>query len=228
MKKYKAKIISLVLGCALIISSTATVFGAGNVTYKGQAEKFIFEPGSEYSVTDLFTDFKGVMPGDSITQTVTVRNESAENSRVEIFMRALGSTDLKNPEDGIADVSKAESDDFLKEMNLTVKAQSGKNLFKATANKKDGLSKWVSLGIFEPGAEVDLAVTLNVPITMGNDYQERIGALDWQFKVVDPPQEAGDSSKTGDESNILVWAIAAIAAALGGVIVIAMRRRREN
>lgn len=228
MKKYKAKIISLVLGCALIISSTATVFGAGNVTYKGQAEKFIFEPGSEYSVTDLFTDFKGVMPGDSITQTVTIRNESAENSRVEIFMRALGSTDLKNPEDGIADVSKAESDDFLKEMNLTVKAQSGKNLFKATANKKDGLSKWVSLGIFEPGAEVDLAVTLNVPITMGNDYQERIGALDWQFKVVDPPQTSGDSSKTGDESNLLVWVIAAIAAALGAVTVLAMRRRREE
>jgi hypothetical protein len=41
----------------------------------------------------------------------------------------------------------------------------------------------VSLGEFESGAEVELVVKLEVPIEMGNEFQNAIGALDWHFKV---------------------------------------------
>ena len=62
---------------------------AGNVTFGGSADDFVFEPGSDQSPTDLFTDFKQVMPGDTLTQPVTLRN-TAKNADVAIFMRALG------------------------------------------------------------------------------------------------------------------------------------------
>ena len=48
-----------------------------------------------------------------------------------------------------------------------------------------------ALGTFRPGADVDLNVDLEVPITMGNDYQERIGALDWQFMAEEFPLDPG-------------------------------------
>ena len=66
MKKTIRLISSLVLALVLVCGTTAISFAAdatSHVTYKGKAEQFIFQPGSKYSPTDLFTDFKGVMPG---------------------------------------------------------------------------------------------------------------------------------------------------------------------
>lgn len=216
----------------LMLASATTVFAAGNVTYKNHADKFLFTPGSEYSPTDLFTDFKGVMPGDSLSQQVTVKNEAAQNVDVEIFMRALGATDLENPE-----LSQADSADFLKEMHLTVVQDGTSTLFEASADQTAQLTDWVSLGKFKSGAEVDLTVTLQVPITMGNDYQQRIGALDWQFKVVEYPvaaeevttpgssqtEQTPSKTQTGDNFNLYLYAALAVAA----IAVIGLIRKRK-
>ena len=79
MKKYTKKLFTLLITLAITIGLSITAFAEGSVTYKDDAEKFIFAPGSEYSPTDLFTDFKGVMPGDSLKQTIVVKNEKSEN-----------------------------------------------------------------------------------------------------------------------------------------------------
>lgn len=220
------RIICLLAVLVMMLATTVTA-SASSVTYKGQAEKFVFAPGSEYSLTDLFTNFKGVMPGDSLTQGVTVRNEASNKVEVEIFMRALGATDLQNPEDGIAEVTSEESADFLNEMTLTVVQEGNSKLFEAPANETAQLTDWVSLGKFKSGAEVDLLVTLNVPITMGNDYQERIGALDWQFKVVETPIPE-TSTQTGDDSNMIVPLALMGIAALAIVLALVGRRRKQE
>lgn len=228
MKKYLRKVICVLAVLTLMLTSAATVFADGTVTYKNQAEKFVFAPGSEYSLTDLFTNYKGVMPGDSITQKVTVRNEASNKVDVEIFIRALGATDLQNPEDGIAEVSADESADFLKEMTLTVIHDGNSKLFEAPANETAQLTDWVSLGKFKSGAEVDLTVALNVPITMGNDFQSRIGALDWQFKVVETPIPVKDNAtQTGDDFSMLIPA-AVMVAALAAIVIALLGRRRKN
>lgn len=247
MKKTFRIISSLVLAL-MLLCSTAVSFatGSSSVTYKGKAKEFIFQPGSDYSVTDLFTNFKGVMPGDTLTQQINVRNEASKKVNVKIYIRALGPAELEN-NNGEEIVSADDSADFLKEMKLTVETDSDKKLFDAPADQTAGLTDWVCLGTFRSGADVDLNVDLEVPITMGNDYQERIGALDWQFMAEEFPLDPDDPStptdpsdpngpndpddpnktKTGDDSNMLVYGLIALAA-LGGAAVVIVTRRRKS
>ena len=85
------KIITILITLAVLFSSTVTVFAAdGKVTYSGNAGNFVFEPGSEHSLTDLFPDFKGVMPGDTLAQKITVKNDADNKVKVKIYMRSLG------------------------------------------------------------------------------------------------------------------------------------------
>ena len=85
------KLIVLLTVCILALSTVMPVYAAdGKVTYSGNAGKFVFEPGSDYSLTDLFPNFKDVMPGDTLTQKITVKNNADNKVKVKIYMRSLG------------------------------------------------------------------------------------------------------------------------------------------
>ena len=57
------KIITLLITLAVLLSSTVTVFAAdGKVTYSGNAGNFVFEPGSEQSLTDCFRISRALCP----------------------------------------------------------------------------------------------------------------------------------------------------------------------
>lgn len=192
MRKIIKKISILALALVMVMGMTVTSFGASAVTYVDNAEDFIFTPGTGANPTDLFIGFKDVMPGDSLTEYIEVKNDYRGKDKVIVYMRALGG----HPEDV----------DFLSQMTLTVKAAGGDTeMFNAPADQSAQLTEWVSLGIIENGKPVTLAVTLDVPIEMGNDYQDKIGELDWQFKVeriVYQEESTGDEFPTGDEDDI--------------------------
>ena len=86
-RRFAALCLALVVFAAALAPSA---LAAGNVSYLGRADKFVFSPGSSYSPTDLFTDFKNVMPGDTLTQSVYIANNAAYNVKVKLYMRALG------------------------------------------------------------------------------------------------------------------------------------------
>lgn len=198
---------------ALCLSLAPAAFADSSVTYKGQAEKFLFAPGSDYSPTDLFENFKGVMPGDTLTQKIDVRNAADEKVNVKIYMRALG--------------AKEGSEEFLSQMTLNVKAMDGAELFDAPADQTAQLSDWVCLGTFKSGANTTLDVSLNVPITMGDDFQQAIGYLDWEFMVEEFPID-DTNPKTGDETPIALYVTVCAVSAAAIIVLLLTRRKKEE
>lgn len=204
------------LVCALLV--TAVFADDGNVTYTGNAGEIVFAPGSDYSLTDLFPNFKGVMPGDSLTQVITVRNDASNEVKVKIYIRSKGAHEG--------------SEEFLSQLKLTV-AVSEENvmgyMFDAAAHETAQLTEWVCLGTLYSGGEVNLDVTLDVPVEMGNDFQEQIGYLDWEFMIEELPVDPQDPEppKTGD-SLLYAPAAAMICSGLGIFLICRKRGKKEQ
>lgn len=214
------KIITILITLAVLLSSTVTVFAAdGKVTYSGNAGNFVFEPGSEHSLTDLFPNFKGVMPGDTLTQKITVKNDADNKVKVKIYMRSLGAHE--------------DSVEFLSQLGLKV-AKSEENemayMFDAAANETAQLTDWVCLGTLYSGGEVNLDVMLNVPTSLDNEFQSKIGYLDWEFMIEEFPVEEGDPKppQTGDNSNMGLWFTIMICSLIMMIILLVWRKKDKE
>ena len=204
------KILLLLVTVLCVMSFTVHAHAAGSVTYVGDANKFIFAPGTKDSPTNLFENFQSVMPGDTLTESILVRNDTSHD--IKVYIRSLGAQE--------------DTEEFLSQMNLTVTQKDDSILFKASANETAQLTEWVCLGTVYSNAEIPLDIILEVPITMGNDYQNVIGYIDWEFKIEELPEEPSGSElpndfhepeeseggvvalpKTGDSSHVLLYSI---------------------
>ncbi|MBQ9861148.1 MAG: hypothetical protein IJO75_02700 [Clostridia bacterium] len=211
------KLFTVLVACFLLLLSALPVYAAGGkVTYSGNAGNFVFEPGSEHSLTDLFPNFKGVMPGDSLTQKITVKNDADNKVKVKIYMRSLGAHE--------------DSMEFLSQMGLTVQHSDDNTMaymFDAAANETAQLTDWVCLGTLYSGGEVNLDVTLNVPTSLDNEYQSKIGYLDWEFRIEEFPAEPGDPEppQTGDNFRMGLWLTLLISSLATFLILLVWRKK---
>ena len=214
MKKF-SRLCTFLMVLVLTVNLAATAYAAGAVIYDGNADRFIFAPGSRYSPTDLFENFKNVMPGDTLTEQIQIRNDKSNKVKIRLYMRSLGAQE--------------NTDDFLSQMNLTVKQRGGSELFDAPADRRADLRNWTYLGTVYSGGKVTLDLTLEVPITMGNEYQNDIGYIDWQFKIEELPVEPTDPQppKTGDTIMVCV-AVMLISLALLLVLLFRRKKTGEN
>jgi LPXTG-motif cell wall-anchored protein len=244
MKKYFRRVFPLLAALLSLCSVRIPVFAQGSVSYEGQAQKFVFSSGSSESPTDLFDGFKDVMPGDSRTQSIVIKNNQS-NVNVVIYLRAQGA------QNG--------SEDFLSQLKLTAKQSGTSTLYSAPANETAQLTDWVNLGQIAPGGTITLNVTLEVPADLDDSFQNSIGYINWQFKAEEIPittssssgkhkhRSSGDTTTaavptllpqidsipgfllplTGDSNHIVLWLVLA-SASLAAIWVLFWNRRRKK
>jgi len=97
MKIIIKKFSFLFITAVIIVSMTLPLFAQGNVTFNANTKDFIFKPGSDKSPTDLFTSFKDVMPGDQLTQNITLTNSATDCDYIKVYMRADVHDEVENP-----------------------------------------------------------------------------------------------------------------------------------
>lgn len=213
--KIFSKICTALIAAALVLSFGVTAYAKGTVTYDGRANEFIFAPGTAESPTNLFENFQNVMPGDTITEEISIKNDSSKRIKIKVYMRSLGAQE--------------NTDDFLSQLKLTVKEKDETILFDAPADETAQLTDWVYLGTVYSGGETTLDVTLEVPVTLGAEYMGSVGYIDWEFKVDEIPIDPSDPlpPDTGDISQLYTY-ISLFIISLMVLIVLLVIVKRKN
>lgn len=185
---------------------------ASLVRYEGGAEKFVFLPGTAFSENDLFDNYKMVMPGDVLTQRITIRNTSGKP--VRIYLRA--------------EKVDAQYEEFLSRINLQVSAKDGQ-IFDAAVSETGQLTENTLLGTFRKGGSTDLVLTLTVPYDLGNEFMCTMGVVPWTFLVEEVPEDP-TTPQTGDPFDLVTWLLAAalILAAIGWVLLKMKSQKAAN
>ena len=169
----------------MVMSLASTAFAASSdITFNGFSKGFDLQPGSEYTKTDLFGNFKNVMPGDTVTETITFTNSATDCDFVNLYMRAEAHDETANPlSSKVAEKETvATMTEFLS--RLSMKIWNGTELiYDSSPDEPDGLKSNQFLGTFRTGETATLKVELTVPIDLDNEYANRLGEVDWIFHV---------------------------------------------
>ena len=229
---FSAVLVSLVLVLALAPAAMAAGTTA-TVDITNKKGTFVFGPGSGMSDTDLFPDFKNVMPGDTLTQRIEITSKGFGFDRFNVYMRAVPHTESGNrPQPGVLAVEDdvASMNEFLSQLNL--KIWKGTNtsktpIYNGAPNTADGLSSFILLGEFTKGRTGVLTAQLTVPIDMGNEFASRAGEVDWEFRVDEVEQPKGTSPKTGDSTNVPVLLMVAGLSLAAVVVIILLNRKKK-
>lgn len=229
MNRTMRALFSLVLTLVLVVAMATPAFAAtASITYKGQKDQFVFDPS-----TDLFRNFKGVMPGDTLEQSITFTNKSTDSNYVKLYVRAVAhdsTNPLTNPVKENETIASME--DFLSQLDMEVYCGK-KQIFKASPDELGGMKNKVLLGTFKKNASATLTVKLNVPIELGNEYANRMGEVDWIFTVEAFKGTPSTSDDRLIQTGQLNWPILALGAGglvfliLGGTMVLS-RKKRKN
>ncbi len=253
MKKTIKHIFILLFAVTAMLALSVTALAAdASVTYEGGAEKFVFLPGSSYTDSDLFGNFKDVMPGDTVTQKITVKNDYRGCDFVNIFMRAEAHDESGNPLSEKVESSGetvVAMNDFLSRLSMTVYS-GDKVIYQASPEELDGLADNVLIACLEQGKSMQLTVELQVPAELGNEYANRVGEVDWIFLAEEgnrpaptptpapaltptpapasTPVPAPNVPGTGDDTIIVPYIAILTIVTCGLVILLLMRRKKQR
>ena len=245
MKKITKTLFSLICSTVFMFTLPLTAFAADStITFEGKSAGFTFEPGSEYTATDLFDNFKDVMPGDVLTEEITIKNNASDCDYINLYIRAVAHDEDDNPltysetfenEDGNdqadlegqRDETVATMTDFLAQLSMKV-YHNGTLIQEVSPDQLNGLVNNTFLGTYRHGSTGKLVVELEIPLSLGNEYANRVGEVDWVFTVeaLDdpiPPTPAPTPGvvvpQTGDDSNLLIYVCGLL---MGAVILVAL------
>lgn len=204
------------------------------VSFNGESAGFSFAPES----TDLFANFKNLLPGETRSQTTEVINTTKDS--VKIFLRAEDIEQSLAADGTIEQVAEL----LQKYVTITVTDQKGALLYSgaiwgepyAGDSNPESMRYDISLGDFAAGETKQLNVQLQADPDMGNAYQELWGLIKWtwtaegaktQSTSTDSSGKTG-SVKTGDLSLLVVFIILTV---ISGTLLIHMgiqKRKHER
>ena len=237
MKKSFKTMLSLLLALVMALSLSVSAFAAdptADIVYKGENALLITPKTTEFTTTDLFGSFKGVMPGAKLEETITFKNEStSRNSYVKLYIQALAHDEEKNPPVAETTETVATMTEFLSQ--LSMKVWNGTELiYEASPDELDGLAEPKLLGTFRKGDTATLTVELTVPLKLDNDFANCLGEVDWKFIAEEYTSGGGKPTVTPGtliQTGQLNWPIAVLAAA-GGVLIalgwVILRKKRHG
>ena len=180
MKHFKLRNLVAVCLAVALLGGALTVFSLANgnqptVTYDHKEKGFIFDnvtkvEGNEYP--NLFTELAELMPGDSRDQDIRVQVKNLTSGTAYMYLRTEDMWADKPQE-----ITQTEADAYaaLKEQ-ITLNVKQGDKVL-----AEGDLSKGVLLGKLRSNDKVDLNVTVEVPLEMGNEFQNFHGEIGWVF-----------------------------------------------
>ncbi len=178
------------LSLALVVSSASTmVFAAGETYYLGDTAMTVQE-------NDMFgLAFKGLMPGDEKSTTVSLVNHSGFAQNVSLMAEA-------QTEEAQTLIDLVQMKVRLNGALLYWGNVAGDAVIAESDAAYDDMHDWMSLGRFNNGASAPLEIELIVPETLGNDFQSIMDQVVWRLHTerintyVDGGDDDGDD---GDE-----------------------------
>ena len=221
MKKVFRFTLCLLVMASLFCGFAVAAFADSSVEYN-RNRTFTVSPD-----TDLFDAFKYVMPGDTLTENIVVSNSYRGADLVKIYLKAVPHTPEEGPHLSNEDYDKMMA--FLSQLTLKVELDNGKLLSEDTADKTAGLTEPQLIARFERWSSktVKVTATLEVPLTMGNEFADCFGEVDWMFLAEEI--QSTDSPRTGDTSHIILYAgILLFSAAAAWFILFYLRRKKAE
>ncbi len=175
----------------LLLSMNTIVFAEDfNVSYEGDAEKFIFVDGN----SSIFENFKDIAPGEVRTQKITLTNNDSE--RMRFFMKTTATDEL-----GDADAV------FI----ITI-SRDGTELYSGTIQGLRELSSGamedsLMLADLSKGESANVEMTLEVDETLPSDvgYENQQTDIQFIFAVDNPPENEGTTTtetKKGEDKTV--------------------------
>ncbi len=204
--KIKRKIF-LLLSIVLVVNFNLTAFAENaTITYKSQKDLFDFGAGTAYSETDLFLGFKNVMPGDVLTETITVKNIATDSDYIKVYLRANPHNEENQLSESVINGGETleSMNDFLSQLSMKI-WNGDKLIFEGSPDIANQLSENTLLGQFNRNDSATLKVELTVPIELDNRYANRIGEVDWIFVVAAFDRPSGPSTNTNQLTVRKLW-----------------------
>lgn len=228
MKNGIRRISTLLMALALVLSLSVPAF-ASSVTFEGKSKGFALDGHNQLTATDLFGNFKNLMPGDSLSETITIQNVARDCDYIKLYIRAVphGSGNGLSGEVAEIEDSVASMQDFLSQLYMEV-YQGSSRIYSGSPDELDGFRDNVYLGRYKKNQGTTLTVTLNVPADLDNEYAFRAGEVDWVF-TVECYDESGKLIQTGQNNwPIAVLLSLGVVVMAAGVVMISRKRKRNG
>lgn len=228
MKNGIRRISTLLMALALVLSLSVPAF-ASSVTFEGKSQGFALDGHNQLTATDLFGNFKNLMPGDSVSETITIQNVARDCDYIKLYIRAVphGSGNGLSGEVAEIEDSVASMQNFLSQLYMEV-YQGSSRIYSGSPDELDGFRDNVYLGQYKKNQGTTLTVTLNVPADLDNEYAFRAGEVDWVF-TVECYDESGKLIQTGQNNwPIAVLLSLGVVVMAAGVVMISRKRKRNG